>query len=278
MTAKIKIIREKSKNPKPKDPVAKQRLLWSVGHLMMLVFGCAFSITYFYHAINFYRYRDPKWLFLRYKQHFTIVDGTRWYHRILAHGPQLLYRLALLGGVLAYGTTMQQMSKGWSPTWYDMLSSNNFQTLLVTVLWLVNFGKSFYRIFPLMIISAIHLKNRNVEINSELTDLQKNEITNTNAKILSWVAFSEVFVMVSLLLDTFLMQSSTGGVSLAIYMMIFWLRINFSPYMQSTVLFLLEKLDKVVPKSKQKQWKQIKTFLMNKREAHKARLERYRQI
>lgn len=53
MAKTIKVVRKK--DPKKKnqsDPLAKQKLIWKIGHVFTLVFGLVFSITYFYHALT----------------------------------------------------------------------------------------------------------------------------------------------------------------------------------------------------------------------------------
>ncbi|CCH62065.1 hypothetical protein TBLA_0G01170 [Henningerozyma blattae CBS 6284] len=275
MPRKIKVIKKKS-HEKKKDPLAQEKLLWTIGHSMMLVLGLIFSITYFYHAILFFKYRDIKWLFLKSKSEYSIVTGTRWFHKLLKWAPQILYRLALVGGVLAYSTTMKQNCKGWSPTWYDLLSSENFQTLMIVLLWLFTFGKSFYRILPLMANSLIHLMNKKYEMTNEVDDKLNSDVARKHSKILKLIAYSEVFLMITLFLDTFLMKYGTAGVSLILYLGIFWLRLIYSPYLQFTVLSILIKMDKVVPKSKKKQWEKLKTFLKENREKREKRQEAYK--
>ena len=263
MTGTIQVIRKKSKQTKAKDPLAKQKLLWTVGHVLTFACGVAFSLTYFYHVSIFYKYRNWKWLFLRVSKNYAFFKGTKWYWRLASWAPQILYRLSLCGVLLAEGVTMYQNWSHLNPTWFDLLAAENFQSLAVATLWLVGGGKSFYRLLPFMILSYLHITSRTHEFTSDDKQLDRQKSLD-NKHLLHVVAYSEIIVIFALLLDTLLMKSGSSGFLLVAYSSLYWLRLNFSAYAQVTVLRIVEKLDKKVPAKHRDSWESVKNFLYAK--------------
>lgn len=264
MARTIKVIKKKTnKFGKKTDPITIQRAVWTVGHSIVLICGLLFSLTYFFHVLFFFKYRSWKWLFLRINHNYSIIKGQRWYHSLLRFVPELLYRTSLIGVFMASGVTMVQNWSGLKPTWYDLLSAPNFQTTLIAALWFIAGGKSFYKLLPFMIISFMHLSNRKTEF--EKADKETfNELTLKNKTLLQVLAYSEAFTVFTLLLDTLLLKTGTSGFLFVFYTCIFWLRLNFEPYTQVTVLRFLAKLDKKIPPKYATYWETIRRFIYSK--------------
>ncbi|CCE91874.1 uncharacterized protein TDEL_0D02900 [Torulaspora delbrueckii] len=266
MPQKIKIIQKKS-TEKHLSPLQIQKYVWLAGHAMTLALGLLFSVTYLLQCLIFFKYRSWKWLFLRMNRSYSFFSGHRWYHAILRWTPALLYRLALIGTFMSLGVTSYQNSRGLHPQWFEMLSAENFQYLLISVFWFFT-GASVFKIAPLMLLSYMHLTNWKQEIDGMKDE---DEVTKKYAPVLNILAISEMLVAVSLALDAILLKSSSSGVVLVVYLGIYWLRINFSPYVQITMLRLLSKLDKKVPPKYHDQWEIIKKFIYSKIQDHEKR-------
>lgn len=268
MSRTIKVVEKKS-HKKKLDALQIQKYIWLAGHAMTLVFGVIFSITYIFHVLLFFKYRSWKWLYLRVNKSYSIIGGHRWYHSLLRFSPQIIYRLSLIGVFLSCGVTSYQNWFGLNPQWYEMLSAENFQSLMVAGLWF--FGrKSIYKLSPFMIISYMHLANWKEETKGSGN---KDAITKKNAKILRALAVTEVIIAFALTLDMLLVKDGTSGISLVIYLGIFWLRLNFSTYVQITLLRIMLKFEERVPPKYREQWDFVEKFILMKMEDHKKRRE-----
>ena len=264
MARTIKVIKKKTNKLSGKtDPVTIQRAIWTVGHSLVLICGLLFSLTYFFHVLFFFKYRSWKWLLLRINHNYSIIKGQRWYHSLLRFFPEFLYRTSLIGVFMASGVTMVQNWSGLKPTWYDLLSAPNFQTTLIAALWFMAGGKSFYKLLPFMIISFMHLRNCKTEFEKEDKETF-NELTLKNKSLLQVLAYSEVFILFTLLLDTLLLKTGTSGFLLVFYTCLFWLRLNFESYTQVTVLRLLAKFDKKIPPKYATYWETIRRLIYSK--------------
>ncbi|CCK70132.1 uncharacterized protein KNAG_0D03860 [Huiozyma naganishii CBS 8797] len=276
MANTIKIVKKRSKNRFGKnkaDALKVQRLFWLTGHSVTLVCGLLFGVTYFFHVLLFFKYRSWKWLFLRVNENYSVIKGHRWYHSILRSTPQLLYRMSLIGVFSASGVTMYQNWGGLRPTWFDLLSSANFQATIIAVLWFLGGGKSIYRLLPFMILSFIHLKHYKTEFETEDRE-SVEKLSLENKELLHLIAYSEVFIAVTLLLDTLLMKNGETGFMFVIYAGFYWIRLNFSLYTQATVIRLLNKFEKKVPPKYYKQWNVVKKFLIGKVKNRKDNIEK----
>lgn len=268
MSRTIKVIEKKS-GKKKLDAVQIQQYIWLAGHAMTLVFGVIFSITYIFHVLLFFKYRSWKWLYLRVNKSYSIIGGHRWYHSLLRWSPQIMYRLALIGVFLSCGVTSYQNWYGLNPQWYEILSAENFQCLMIAGLWTLG-RKSIYKLTPFMIISYMHLSNWKEETKGLEN---KDEISKKNAKILRALAITEIIVAFALALDALLFKDGSSGISLVIYLGIYWLRINFSPYVQITVLRILNKFDQRVPPKYKEHWSIVEKFIFMKMDEHRQRRE-----
>ncbi|AQZ13060.1 YGR026W [Zygosaccharomyces parabailii] len=269
----IEIIKKKSLKKKI-DPLKQQKHIWLAGHSMALAFGGLFALTYAFHVILFFKYRSWKWLFLKMNKNYHFVSGHRWYHAILRCLPHTFYRLSLCGTIAALSVTMHQNWLNVNPQWYEMLASENCQTLLMAALWLFVGRASFYRLFPYLILSYLHVSNYKAELQGTA---HTEEVTKKNAKLLRLLAYSELFVILALVLDSLLLKDGTSGLCLVVYLGFYWLRINFSPYAQATVLVVIDHFDKRVPPQYREQWNNIKDFIEAKNKAREERKEKIRK-
>lgn len=274
MVQTIQIVRPKSKKVKKTDPLAKQKLIWTIGHGLTLIGGLIFSLTYFFHVLIFFRYRSWKWLFLRVNENYVFFTGTRWYSKLLKWMPQILYRVSLIGVFMANGINMHQNWSHLNPTWFDLLARENFQTLFIAFLLFIAGGKSFYRLLPYMILSYLHLKNRKHEFTIDNEEADK-QMTIDNKHLLHMVAYAELAVIITLALDTLLLKNGTAGFLFVAYTGIYWLRLNFSAYAQVSVLRVLNKFDKKIPAKHREKWDNIKNFLYAR---IKQRIERRQKL
>lgn len=253
---KIRVIRKK--NHKTVDPLAQQKLLWTLGHGLTVVCGGLFSLMYLCQLLLFFKYRNWKWLFLRENKGYSFIKGQRFYHFILRHSPFIMYKLSLIGVFISYGITMLQNWKGVDPTWNDMLASQNFQSILIALLWFLTGGKSFYKLTPFLILGSLHLFNKKSEFNG---DDNHDEFTRKYRPFLNVVAYSELFIMVRLLLDTLVMRTGTSGFTFIIYLGIYWLRLNYSTYAQATVVQIIKIVDDKIPEKIAPGWNGFKKYL-----------------
>lgn len=266
MTRKIKIVQKKP-TKKTLGPLQIQEYVWLAGHAMTLVFGLLFSVTYTVQSLLFFKYRSWKWLFLRLNRSYSFIGGQRWYHSLLRWTPQFMYRLAIVGALMSFGVTSYQNAHGLHPQWFEMLSAENFQYLLISVFWLVT-EASLFKLIPLLLLSYMHVTNWKQEVNG-IKDV--DAVTKKNATVLKALAVSELLVPVSLAMHTILLSSGASGVVLVIYLGIYWLRINFSPYVQVTLLQVLTKCDKKIPPKFADQWGIVKKFIYSKIQDHERR-------
>ncbi|AET38150.1 uncharacterized protein Ecym_2418 [Eremothecium cymbalariae DBVPG len=249
---KKQVIRKKPKADGT-DLVVKQKLIWTVGHICTLVFGLYFAFYSIYRLAFFYRYRSWKTLFLTARRH---ISGRHfsWLKWLAGFTPNVAYRLSLVGVLASHGITTWQSWADLSPTYYDLLCTDNFQNLLIATLWLFT-RTSFYKLVPFIIVSYLHLTKKK--------NTSEQDITRQNSSLLHVVAYSEIVVLVSLFMDT-LMFRGTSGFAFVFYLAIYWLKVNFSPYVQNTVLRILSKFDKAIPGSQQGKWNSAKNFLVKR--------------
>lgn len=265
----IQIIQKKDLKKK-RDPLKDQRNIWLAGHCLALGFGILFTITYLFHILLFFKYRNWKWLFLRINKDYHFIAGNRWYHSIVRFLPRVFYRMALVGSFVSLGVTMYQNWASINPQWYEMLSAENFQMMIVAALWIFIGRRSFYRLFPYMVLSFLHLTNWQQETKGTV---ELEEMTKRNVFLLRLLSYSELVVLLALVLDSVLLKDGTSGICLVIYFAFYSLRFNFSPYAQATALDLLGHLDHHVPPKYRPQWDKVKRFIRDKNEARMRRRE-----
>ncbi|CDO92279.1 unnamed protein product [Kluyveromyces dobzhanskii CBS 2104] len=253
----MKVIRKK---PSSIDTKAKQRAIWIVGHYMTLTLGALYVLYAFKHNLGIYHRRSWKTLFLLAKRNVYSVTwkNSTWRQYLISWLPSLCYQGSLLGVFMSHGVTEYQKWINTSPSFYDLLSSENFQVILLAGLWVVS-RRSSFKLFPLMIVSYLHITKKNA-----VKDTEISEITMKNAKLLHLMAYSELIVILTLLVNTFIFKEAIAGFVLLFTIAIFWLRVNFSPYTQATLLRLLMAVDKKIPQKNKEKWNVIKSFIFNK--------------
>ncbi|AGO10484.1 AaceriABR032Wp [[Ashbya] aceris (nom. inval.)] len=248
--AKKEVIRKKAKPQQ--DPVVKQKLIWTVGHVMTLTCGLIFTGACLYNVLFFYRHWGWSRL-LPFSNHGLVLHHGIGYW-VAKTGVPVAYRLALVGVLLSHGVTTWQNWARLNPTYYDLLSKDNFQNLLIATLWLFS-RSSFYKLVPFIITSYLHLTKKQ--------NASDEETTKQNSMLLHLIAYSELVVLFSLMWDTLLFRGASGF-ALVFYTAIYWLKLNFSPYVQTTVLRILSKLKRVVPASQRERWDSVQDFLLRK--------------
>lgn len=252
----IKIIRKKQKAKA--DPVAKQKLIWTVGHAVTLVCGVVFSLYCLYCMVFFYRYRSWKTLFLLAKSQSNTGNTSR-LKLLLKWAPLICYRVSLMGVFASYGIGTWQNWSELSPSYYDLLSDENFQSILIALLWMFS-RASLYKLLPFMITSYLHLTSKKQVVQNANDEKKNTESKSTDIQLLHFIAYSEIIVAVTILFDALMFKDGTSGFVLVLYLSIYWLRINFSPYVQMTFLRLLVKLDKKIPPKHKEKWEKVKQF------------------
>lgn len=205
---------------KPGKPIAKT--IWLTGHAISLCCGFSYSLFYFTRSRN--------WI--------------SW----------ILYKFTLFGVLLAYSISIQnQYSIKSLPHWSALISSDNFQYLLLGTFWIFN-RNSFFKILPFLIISLLQL-SQNFKIQSILKFEKKLSIL---------ALYDELFLFVLLTFDTLLMRG-TSGYGLVIYSLFMWLKLLQSEDTRYFIYDNIKKLDALMSKIKnekiQKAWRKVKKFL-----------------
>lgn len=223
-------LRKKKLVRKNKDYSKIKYQVWLAGHAMCLVFG---TITFIWQTL---------WL----KNVYYINS--------------ISYRLALIGACLALAsTTAQKYGVLFLPPLKTFLSQQNFQYLILSIVWCFTF-KSVLKIIPFFLISLLQVSE-----NKKISVVQKQ--ADFLAQI---IAFDELLLIVYLLLRTIFFRN-TSGFQLVLKLVFLWLRIMFDPSTAELFSFVVEKLDGKVSTVKnekvQKIWKKTKVLLDEKRRA-----------
>ena len=210
-----------------KPPKSYSKRIWLVGHIMTLSFGVFYSIYY-----------------LQRKSQHRFV-------------PWACYKLTLIGVWTAYLTSIQSQYNIKSlPHYTTLIATENFQYLLLSVMWFFN-RNSLFKILPFMIVSLLQVA----------TTCQLTAILKLETQLSKVVLYDELFLFVLLLVDTLLLRGSSGY-GLVTYCMFMWLRILQS---ENTRFFLYDnliKFDAHISKIKnpkvQEGWLGVKKFLSYK--------------
>lgn len=173
----------------------------------------------------------------------------------------IAYRLLLLGLVVALTATMShKFGLRFLPPMTALVAHQNFQYLILAVIWLFSF-KSVFKLIPYFLISLLQLAaHKKVDVILKLAPL-----------LASVIAFDELFLIVYLALRTVLFRS-TAGYQLTAFLVFYWLRILYNK--ETTNLFgaLVERLDGKVGGVKNEQvqhiWNRTKMFIREKQESH----------
>lgn len=185
-----KILRRKP--PAKKDYI---HIVWIAGHAISLVFGLLFFGIYYFH----YRHRR------------SLVS-------------KLFYRLSLFGSISAYSATVVSKFGITSPNFYALITTENFQYLLLAVVWLFTRAVVF-KLAPYVVISFLHLSKHYNLVGKYPKSVVKG--------LASAISYNELALVLVLSWDTLLFRG-TSGFALVIFLMFYWLRIVYS---ESTNLF-----------------------------------------
>lgn len=212
---------------KPEDGLKLLKTVWLAGHGLTLVFGTLYSLYY-----------------MKRKTHGFFI-------------PWLSYKLALVGVWMAYTISIQtQYNIKSLPSYSVLIATENFQYLLLSVVWFFN-RNSLFKILPFMVVSMLQLAQKFKMV--PILKLQK--------QLSALVLYNELFLFFLLFVDTLLLRG-TSGYGLVLYCMFMWLRLLQS---ENTRMFLYSniiKFDGLMAKIKnpkvQHFWTVIKTFLSTK--------------
>lgn len=169
----------------------------------------------------------------------------------------LAYRFCLLGSFVAYSITiLSQFSRKSLPNSIALLSTTNYQYLLLTWIWFFN-RSSLFKIIPYLITSLLQLAQQfNVQ-----------PILKLSPQLKLVAAYDELVLFVVLFVDTLLMRG-TSGFALVIYAGFYWLRIVENEDTRYLLYSIASKLDSTMSKQKNpkvvESWKDIKRFLTSR--------------
>lgn len=167
----------------------------------------------------------------------------------------IVYRLSLLGAVIALTATFShKFGLHFLPPLSLLLSQQNFQFLVLGIIWMCTF-QSVFKLSPFVAISCLQLADKyDVKV-----------INDASPFIAAGILGSEVCLTVSLLLRT-LYLNGTSGYQLLIYFFFYWLRVLFDPATRTHVKSQVDSLGKFV-KGKNEKAESIITFILQKLEA-----------
>ncbi|ODV84792.1 hypothetical protein CANARDRAFT_222996 [[Candida] arabinofermentans NRRL YB-2248] len=217
---KNKKLRRKQATEKP-----IMKYAWLAGHIMTLLFG---SIYIYY--------------YITLKSHNSIFA-------------KIAYRFSLSGVIISYTVAiLSQFNKKSLPSYFVLLTTENFQYLALALCWFINRNSAF-KLFPYLCISTLQL-SKTFKLKPILKVLEKPlELA---------IIYNELFLFILLIVDTLLMRGNSGY-GLVIYCMFYWLRLLHSEDTRFFLLSIIMKLDGVISKQKNPKivdsWSSIKKFL-----------------
>lgn len=188
---------------KKKQALPVNKYAWVAGHALTLVSGLVF--------LSFY---CVSW----------VVRSWRW-------TPYLAYKLSFTGVLVSYSVTVLTTFGSIIPPYNTLLATENFQMMVVAVMWLIS-RPSVLKLFPYLVISLLQLSS----------EFNIKPVMAVQDQLGSLAAASEIVIIIALLLDTLLFRG-LSGYALSLYLCFYSLRINFTPYTQSTLLKFLNLID-----------------------------------
>ncbi|CDK26992.1 unnamed protein product [Kuraishia capsulata CBS 1993] len=200
-----------------------KKYIWLAGHVVTV----PLSLIYFAYYIQF-------------KSHYLF--------------PRLCYRFALFGVWAAYSMTIAtQFSQRAMPSYFALLSTQNFQYLSLSFIWQFN-RNSLFKLLPYFLISVLQLSlHFNIKPVLKLDKVFKVVIV-----------YNELFLFVLLIFDTILLRG-TSGYALVMFGLFYWLRLLHNESTRKLLYNVLVKLDGPLSKSKndriRSQWQKIKVIL-----------------
>ncbi|ODV95406.1 hypothetical protein PACTADRAFT_19646, partial [Pachysolen tannophilus NRRL Y-2460] len=218
-------LRKIDPNRKPKKPIDKY--IWLAGHFATLFF----SLVYFGYYFTFSSRRS-----------------------IIA---KISYKIVLLGIIFAYSVSMKSTFGKVPPGYFTLLSTDNFQYLLLSFVWLFNRNSAF-KILPYFIISILQISDH-----FKIDAILKYEF---EFKLI--IEYNELFLFVLLTFDTLLCRG-TSGYALVMFAAFFSLKIMFNDNIRQFIYSFVVRLDGVMSKQKNEKiltlWTDIKNFLDKKK-------------
>lgn len=204
-----------------------RRKIWLIGHLVTITFGVVYAMYYF-----------------QFKAHSSNIAF-------------LAYHISFFGVWTSYLLSIQsQYNLKSLPNYATLIGTENFQFFLLSIIWVFN-RSSLFKLLPYLIISLLHLSE-----NYKLDVILKLE--NIFAAI---IMYNEIFLFVSLLVDTVLVRGSSGY-GLVVYAMFLWLRILQNENTRYFLYAQLIRFDNIMLKIKNPKvasvWRKIKKFLSYK--------------
>lgn len=231
---------EQTKVPKRPERIVKRRLRkvepkpkpydkygWILGHVITVLCTLVYSAYYF-----------------TYKSHQSRVA-------------EISYRIGFVAVISSYFVSMVNQFGKIPPSYFTLLTTENFQYLLLAIVWLFN-RSSFFKILPYFIISILQL--------SSLLNLKP--VLKLEQTFKEIIIYNELFLFVLLLFDTLLFRG-TSGYALVIFGLFYSLKIVFSDDTKGLIYSVIVKFDGVMLKQKnpkvQSLWHDIKSFLLKKK-------------
>ncbi|ANZ74961.1 BA75_02221T0 [Komagataella pastoris] len=153
----------------------------------------------------------------------------------------LFYRTSLLGVLACYTLTILTVFGSRAiPSYFTLLATENFRYLLVAILWFFS-GNSLFKLLPYTLISILHLGKY----------LKLRPVLRLETIFKKIIVYNELYVMLVLLADTFMLRGDSGF-ALVGYIMIYWLRLLYSPQSRQVLYFFISRMDGVVKSQKNK--------------------------
>lgn len=207
------------------NPMKKK--LWFGGHVATIVFG---TISFFFQV-----------LLLPNKYYINSI----------------CYRVALIGSIVSLTATFShKFGIRYLPPFSTMIAQQNFQYLVLAVIWCFTF-KSIFKIIPYFLIATLQLASYK-DVNAVLLHLQT---------LASLIAYDELFLVFYLALRTILFRN-TSGYQLAVFLFFYWLRILYNKETGNLFRSIVQRFDGKVTQSKNEKvlhiWSRVKEFLDTK--------------
>ncbi|QNP97562.1 YALIA101S07e06260g1_1 [Yarrowia lipolytica] len=181
-----------------------------------------------------------------------------------------LYRIFFLACISAYYTSIYRKYGGQRPSRYVLLQTDTFHYLLMALLFLIS-RRSIFKLFPFFMYSVMHvaetLRRRVLKRDSPLAHQLNDNILKFEAPIQRIVADSEILILLRILLNAILFRQG-AAVCLLIYVVIFRLRVAYSPPIQESLKRQEERIDDVVaqswvPEPVKKHWGRFRDLVDN---------------
>ncbi|GMG20947.1 unnamed protein product [Ambrosiozyma monospora] len=171
--------------------------------------------------------------------------------------PSIAYRLAFVGVWLSYVIQILSLyDKKSVPSFGALMSTANFQYLLLSIVWFFN-RSSIFKILSYSLISLLQLA----------AHFNVKPVLKLSKPIQKIIVYNEWALFVVLIFDTLLFRGNSGF-GLVAYCMFYWLKVLESENTRALVFNIITKLDGVLSKQKNpkivENWKHVKAFLVAK--------------